>query len=159
MENGKEHILVSIEESDLNELKREIRNAKAKFGAVISLLILLVLGLAYISFVTYRQTNSSDVIDSHNRVLLVQIGSDYSKLSDAIQVKNALKDGGMIRLELDKEFLEESFGSSSYQSYGATNSEGYHYILGALLNYIASRGWNLIQGPSSGLSDSYYFAK
>lgn len=85
MENGKEHILVSIEESDLNELKREIRNAKAKFGAVISLLILLVLGLAYISFVTYRQTNSSDVIDSHNRVLLVQIGSDYSKLSDAIQ--------------------------------------------------------------------------
>ncbi|MDC7236794.1 MAG: hypothetical protein PQJ45_03345 [Sphaerochaetaceae bacterium] len=33
------------------------------------------------------------------------------------------------------------------------------YILGGILNYISSKGWALVQAPTSGLNSSYYFTK
>ncbi|MFA5546430.1 MAG: hypothetical protein WDA14_12345 [Sphaerochaetaceae bacterium] len=151
--------VVSIDQSDLDELKNEIRKSKANFGGVIILLILILIGLTYLSINVYRETNSSEVIDSSGRVLLVGIGSDDSDLSDETQVKNALSNGGMVQLSMSKDTLKDVLSSDVYGYYGASDSEGYYYTLGALLNYIASRGWTLIQAPSTGLSDEYYFIK
>lgn len=144
---------------DFNLFKREIKQTKAKVGWISLLLVLIVIGMAYLSFDVYRENNASESMDSSNRVLLVHIVSEDSEYSDATQVKNGLSNGGMIQLELSAEALEKALGSELYRSYGASNSDGYHYILGALLNYIASRGWSLIQAPTSGLAPQYYFVR
>lgn len=157
MENENES--VGLEKSDFIELKREIKQAKARIGWISLLLALIVIGLAYLSFDVYRENNASESMDSSNRVLLVHILSEDSEFSDVTQVKNALSNGGMIQLELSVESLEKALGSEQYGVYGASNSDGYHYILGALLNYIASRGWSLIQAPTSGLANQYYFTR
>ncbi len=144
---------------DFNILKREIKQTKAKVGWISLLLVLIVIGMAYLSFDVYRKNNASKSLDSSNRVLLIHIVSEDSEFSDAVQVKNALSNGGMIQLELSSESLEKALGSEPYGAYGASDSDGYHYILGALLNYIASRGWSLIQAPTTGLANQYYFVR
>lgn len=160
MQNETEHVFVSIDQSDLDELKREIRKTKANFGGIVFLLFLIVIGLAYLSISVYRKTHSNKIFDSTSSVLIVRIKSeesDDSDCSDARQVENAITSGGMIQLKLSGDFLKEAMGSDLYGNYGAANSKGYYYILGAVLNYVASRGWTLIQGPSSGLANVYYF--
>ena len=95
MQNETEHVFVSIDQSDLDELKREIRKTKANFGGIVFLLFLIVIGLAYLSISVYRKTHSNKIFDSTSSVLIVRIESeesDDSDCSDARQVENAITD-------------------------------------------------------------------
>ncbi|MCK9482301.1 MAG: hypothetical protein M0R38_11140 [Bacteroidia bacterium] len=157
MENGR--IIIQIEKSDLEELKREIRHNKTKLTGVTLLLLLIAIALGYLSFNTYRENNASKLIDSTRRVLMVSLTNNYDEISDEKQVGNALLNGGMIQLQIDGEALLESFGNTNYKQYGASGSSGKFYIMGAMLNYIASRGWTLIQSSTSILNNEYYFIK
>ncbi len=116
--------------------------------ATICLLLLLLLQI--------WQSHSFGIIPSSSRVLVVQLSQDMDDISDKTQVENALKNGGMIKVDVEK--LTNSFGYE-YQYYGASDSEGTFYTLGGVLNYIASKGWTLVQPPTTGLSDMYYFVK
>ena len=122
------------------------------------LLFILVVGVVYLGISQYRQTHSSDGLDSSNRVLVVEINNDLSESekSDNKQINEALANGGMIRISTNN---INSTLKSKIERYGATNSGGSYWVLGALLNYIASEGWTFVQGPSSGLSQNYYFIK
>lgn len=97
-------------------------------------------------------------LQSSSRVLVVEIRSISSGISDEAQVRNALFNGGCIRLENSSECYAELLGSG-YYDYGARNSDRYFYITGAALNYIASKGWTLVQAPSSGETGYYYFVR
>ena len=134
--------------------------SKSRKAAYIILLLLLTAGIGYLCVSTYRETHASDSMDSTKRVLAVCIESDISdsNRSDKTQVTNALNDGGMIRLKASNEGYEYSLGTA-FKQYGASNASGSFWTLGAVLNYIASRGWTFVQGPSSGLSDYYFFIK
>lgn len=79
-------------------------------------------------------------------------------LSDSTQIRNAVEDGGMMIIALDGDWLDENF-ISGYGMYGAVDSDGYYYTLGTVLNFIASEGWELVQGPTSGLADRYLFSR
>lgn len=155
----KDYVTAGLDESDLDDLLKEIRKAKVNLGGVKVLLILIVIALAYISASIYLGNNSTEVLDSTNRVLVVRIDEEASEYSDATQVKNALEKGGMIQVKLDGDSLEKVLGSYIFGNYGAKGADGYYYTLGAFLNYIASRGWTFVQAPSSGLSNYYYFKK
>ena len=72
------------------------------------------------------------------------------------QIDNALKNGGMIVLNTQN--LNSGF-ETLISLYGAADASGSYYTYGAVLNYIASWGWELVQAPTSGLSDYYYFVK
>ena len=133
---------------------------KVNLTGIIFLLILIFICNGYICLNIIRQTNSNKGIDSTHRVLLVSMEDDISisKASDITQVKNALSNGGTIRIKDSNDGYESAFGHD-YEKYGATNSSGNYWTKGAVLNYIASRGWTLIQAPSSGLSHTFYFIK
>lgn len=129
-------------------------------GFVIFLLIVLVCGIGYLCVSDYREKNASSMIESTNKILILNISDSATDVSDSTQVKNALNSGGQIIIQdTDSKTFEEAFSSISWKSYGANNSKGYMFTRGALLNYIASRGWKLIQAPSTGLSAVYYFTK
>ena len=128
---------------------------------IVILLLILVFGIAYLCFSDFREKNSTEIIDSTRSVLLVQFayGDDNPEYSDTTQVRNAMDSGGMIIIDVtDADSITESMGSL-WQSYGASNADGYYYLYGAVLNYIASHGWNLVQGPSTGLSMIFYFSR
>ena len=122
------------------------------------LLLIIAIGLGYLVFVQYRQSNSSDKLDSSNRVLVIELREDLAEadISDEKQVRNALKNGGMIRLNISD--LGSSL-KSKIEPYAASNSDNRYWILGAFLNYISSEGWELTQAPTTGLSQLYYFKK
>ena len=153
---------VKLDELDVRRIRQSIENnsSKGAIGFIVFLLLLLTAGIGYLCFNTYRETHATESMDSTKRVLTVCIESDIldSNRSDKTQVSNALNDGGMIRLKATNDGYEYSLGST-YKQYGATNSTGGFWTLGAVLNYIASRGWTFVQAPTSGLSDYYYFIK
>lgn len=155
----KDYVTAGLDESDLDDLLKEIRKSRVKLGGIKVLLILIVIALAYISASIYLGNNSTEVLDSSNRVLVVRIDEEATEYSDTTQVKNALEKGGMIQVKLDGDSLEKVLGSYEFGNYGAMGADGYYYTLGAFLNYIASRGWTFVQAPSSGLSNYYYFKK
>lgn len=154
-----ERQIVQIDGSDFEELKREIRRSKTKTTGVMVLLFLIAFALGYLTINVYRENNASDQVDSSRRVLLVSFVNDYDKISDETQVKNALANGGMIQLQINGTALKKSFGNDDYKEYGASDYGGSFYIIGAALNYIASRGWALVQSPTTGLMSDYYFSK
>ena len=156
---GDERQIVQIDRSDFEELKREIRSSKTKITGIIVFLFLITVALGYLTINAYRENNASDFVDSTRRVLMVSFVNDSDKVSDEKQVKNALANGGMIQLQIDGTSLKTSFGSDDYKEYGASDYGGSFYIIGAALNYIASRGWALIQSPTTGLTSDYYFIK
>lgn len=151
--------IVQIDRSDFEEVKREIRSSKTKITGVIVFLFIITVALGYLTIGVYRKNNASDLVESTRRVLMVSFVNDYDKISDEKQVKNALANGGMIQLQIDGTSLKTSFGSDDYKKYGAPDYSGSFYIIGAALNYIASRGWALIQSPTTGLTSDYYFIK
>ena len=120
------------------------------------LLIILVGCVGYLVFSRFREKNSSDSIDSSNRVLIVYMDNSTSDQSDMTQIKNAFNNGGMIKINPNDISTELKW---EMESYGATNSDGMYWITGAFLNYVASRGWNLIQAPTTGLANCFYFTK
>ena len=79
---------------------------------------------------------------------------DGFEVSDYSQIDDALRYGGQIIVNLNQ--LDATLQLDT-EMYAAVNSEGRYYTEGALLNYIASRGWTLVQHESFG--DMYYFIK
>ena len=153
---------VKLDETDIRYLRQVIERSSSKGVLVFIAILLLVLtvGIGYLCFNTYRETNATETIDSVKRVLVVTIESDLSdsNRSSTTQVKNAFADGGMIRIKSSNDGFDYSLGSA-YKQYGATDASGSFWSLGAVLNYIASRGWTFVQAPTTGLSDYYYFVK
>ena len=127
-------------------------------GLIKFLLVVIAIGIGYLCFAQFQGTQS---FDSTPKILIIDVLRDIvseDSLSDSTQVSNALEDGGMIQIKIDNDWLEDTFGYG-YAYYGASDSEGYHYTLGAVMNYVASQGWTFVQAPSSGLSTTYYFEK
>ncbi len=121
------------------------------------MLFILVACVGYLVFLKFREKNSSENIDSSNRVLVVYMNSDSSTdQSDMTQIKNAFNNGGMIKLDPNDISTELKL---QMESYGAADADGMYWVTGAVLNYIASRGWNLVQAPTTGLVSTYYFTK
>ena len=125
---------------------------------IIALLSVIAAGILYLTISQYRQNNKSELLGSSNRVLVVEINNSLSEedVSDNTQRKNALANGGMIRL--NSENLDSSF-KIALEPYAAQNASGYYWVLGSSLNYISSEGWQLVQGPSSGLSNMFFFIR
>ena len=122
------------------------------------MLIILTIIVFYLAFSQFRKNNTTEIFNSTNRVLLVEIDSDLERddLSDYTQIQNALKDGGTMRLNPNN--LDKTL-DSKIDYYAATDSNGQFWVLGALLNYIASEGWELVQAPTTGLATNYYFIR
>lgn len=120
------------------------------------LLIILVGCVGYLVVSRFREKNSSDSIDSSNRVLVVYMDNNSSDQSDMTQIKNAFNNGGMIKLDPNNISTDLKW---QMESYGAADSDGMYWVTGAVLNYVASRGWNLVQAPTTGLTNCYYFTK
>lgn len=148
---------------ELDEIKNILRDNKPKhvsFTGIIWLLLILIFSNIYLCYNVFRESHGDGIIDSSHRVLVLSIEDDItqSESSDVTQVINALINGGQIRVGNSNNSFDAAFGSE-YQNYGATNIKGSFWTRGAVLNYIASRGWTLVQTPSSRLSDDYYFVK
>ena len=144
----------------IEALRNEIADSNRKLKCLIVLVVLLIVLCGYLCYVVFRSTNSTGVIDSSHRVLIVSLenGLSDSDRSDKTQVKNALEDGGRVRIRPNNDDITYSVGND-YKDYGARDSDGTYWTTGALMNYIASRGWTLVQAPSTGLSSDYYFIK
>ncbi|MDD7452049.1 MAG: hypothetical protein PUK76_13495 [Treponema sp.] len=142
------------------DLKNEIRKTNRKLSWLMFIVLLMTILCGYLCFEVYRSTNSTGVMDSSHRILIVSMESNLSdsERSDRTQVRNALDSGGMIRIRLGNDDIEYSMGTS-FKAYGADNADGEFWTVGGLLNYIASRGWTLVQAPSSGPTDEFYFIK
>lgn len=133
-------------------------NNQPGLGFIKFLLIVIAIGIGYLCFAQFQGTQS---FDSTPKILIIDVLRDTvseDSLSDSTQVSNALENGGMIQIKIDNDWLEDTFGYG-YGYYGAADSDGYHYTLGAVMNYVASCGWTFVQAPSSGLSTTYYFEK
>ena len=129
------------------------KNKNRQYTVIIILLSFIALGIAYMSFSQYREKNSSELFDSTQRVLTVRLSFNQdADPSDYTQISRALENGGMILLSLDN--LDSTF-KSQISSYGACDSNGTYYTLGALLNYISSEGWTL----STCDNTTYYFSR
>ena len=144
----------------IESLKNEIADSNRKLKCLIVLIVLLIVLCGYLCYVVFRSTNSTGVIDSSHRVLIVSLenGLSDSDRSDKTQVKNALEDGGRVRIRPNNDDITYSVGND-YIYYGASESDGTSWTTGALMTYIASRGWTFVQAPTSGLTSNYYFIK
>ena len=121
------------------------------------LLFILVACVGYLAFLKFREKNIGESIDSSNRVLVVYMESDSSaNQSDMTQIKKAFDNGGMIRLDTNN--ISTDF-RLQMEPYAASDTDGMYWVTGAVLNYIASRGWKLLQAPTTGMSNYYYFTK
>ena len=121
------------------------------------LLIILVGCVGYLVVSRFREKNSAAGLDSSNRVLVVYMNSDSSTdQSDSTQIRNAFNNGGMIKLDPNDISTDLKL---EMEPYAASDSRGMYWVTGAVLNYIASRGWNLVQAPTTGLANCYYFTK
>ena len=142
-----------------NENSVSLIKIQRRLGFISIVVIILALINAYQYFgdtIISKMGIDNGAIVSQNRVLIVDIEKDPDEKSDFFQVKNALKNGGQICF--DAEDYEGSLGKD-YKAYGASDLNGYYYTRGAVLNYIASCGWTLLQSPSTGITTTYYFVK
>ncbi len=155
---------VSQDEHSMTSNESVPQRPSKKFFVIslISLLLSLIctLGVAYLAFSCYQQSVTEDTyeLNQQTQLLIVEINADLTndQISDSTQIKNALKNGGQIRLNMDS--LDSSI-DSAIGNYGASDAEGNYWVFGALMNYISNQGWELVQAPSSGLSDEYYFVR
>ena len=146
----------SVEEP--SQTPEPVKMPSLKFIKV--MLLLIAIGTLWIGL----QTSS--------RVLVVEISASVSQntettgwaklfsgeTSDRTQVRNALRNGGLIKLGNSSESYASLLGDD-YYDYGARNSDNYFFISGAALNCIASRGWTLVQAPETGTIGFYYFVR
>ncbi|MGD1816249.1 MAG: hypothetical protein ACPKNR_04365 [Pleomorphochaeta sp.] len=132
-------------------------NKTIKLGAIKFFLFIVVIEIGYLCFMMYQEYFDKNI---STRTLIVNIGdiNDDIEFSDSTQIENALSTGGMIIISLDSDWLDKNF-NKYYSIYGANDSEGMFYVMGGVINYISSNGWLLVQAPSSGLNNSYYFTK
>ena len=131
-------------------------------GGFVKFMLFLIAALLCV-LVVFEVNDRYGVVEEADPVhgtLVVSISDDVEdeELSDSTQIRNAVEDGGMMIIALDSDWLDENF-IYGYGRYGATNSEGYYYTLGTVLNFIASEGWQLVQGPTTGLAPYYLFSR
>ena len=121
---------------------------------MILLLSMITICVGYLAISQYKETKGK----SQRRVLSVEIDSDIGKdkLSDSTQIKNAIENGGTMRVDPSDvdPYLDKKIGD-----FAALDDNEHYWVNGAILNYLASEGWELVQGPSSGLAMDYYFVK
>ena len=142
-----------MEENNLGKVQVKVTDF------AIILLMLIVCGITYLCCSDYLGKNATEIIDSTSRILILKVSDSANNYSDSTQGKNVINKGGTIILkDFDSDSINAVFGEY-WNSYGGADANGYHYLDGALLNYIASKGWNLIQAPSTGLGSTYYFTK
>lgn len=75
-------------------------------GFIKFLLLLIVIGFAYLCFVQYQEKQS---VDPRQRILIVDVIDREDSLSDRTQVQNALECGGMIKIKIDSDCLDLTF--------------------------------------------------
>ena len=134
---------------------------KSKIGFIAFTIEIIAICIIYLSVSNHLKSNSLLNFESTRRILTVFIINDDDEteendVSDITQISNALQNGGGVHINIgnmDSDFKE------TISSYAAYDADGRYYVLGAVLNYIASKGWELVQGPSTGLSSIYYFIK
>ena len=75
----------------IDALRNEIADSNRKIKCLIVLVVLLIVLCGYLCYVVFRSTNSTGVIDSNHRVLIVSLenGLSDSYRSDKTQMKNA----------------------------------------------------------------------
>lgn len=140
---------------------------KEKLNTVLNVLrtlmmFVVMLAIVVLTIVTIIDNSDSgreedeDYGSGKSRVLAVEISNSFYEddLSDSTQIRNALKSGGMMRLNMDE--LSTEF-TKNIERYAAQTEGGNYWVLGAILNYVASEGWELVSTPTSGLSNIYYF--
>ena len=128
-----------------------------KKAIVVLIIILLIIAGegVFLCYNLYEEFDSREYgrIDGEKLLIVSEVfDTPDEDLSDSTQISNALSDGGMIRIRHDNDWLDENF-PSAYKSYGAGNEEGYFWLRGGYLNYIASRGWILTDVEGA----TYYF--
>lgn len=132
--------------------------SKTKLGVIKIFLFILIAELFFICFNQYQKLYSTN---NSPRTLIVSIedidDSDIN-FSPSEQIENALENGGLIYINLDSDWLNDNF-YQYYGLFGATDSEGMYFVLGGIINYISSKGWTLVQAPTSGLNNFFYFTK
>ncbi len=133
---------------------------KSKIGFIAFTIEIIAICIIYLSVSNHLKSNPLFNFDSTRKILTVSIINDDNKevdeISDITQIINALQNGGAMYLNIEN--MDSDF-KEIISSYGACNADGMYYVQGALLNYIASKGWELVQGPSTGLSSTYYFIR
>ena len=137
-------------------LKTQPVKVKTNGWIVINFILLLCIFLLLVSILSTQKRQQKGK-DPKSILVVEMVDEDYDgDLSDSTQIDNAIKSGGMIILNISD--LDSSL-ESKIDRYGAIDADGMYYVKGALLNYLASRGWVIQHAPSSGLSDAYYFYK
>ncbi len=124
---------------------------------IILLLTVITIGIVYLGIMhsNSKETSQVEYTKDIQQVLCVDMEDrDGFEVSDYSQIDDALRYGGQIIVNLNQ--LDATLQLDT-EMYAAVNSEGRYYTEGALLNYIASRGWTLVQHESFG--DMYYFIK
>ena len=172
-EKQEENSSVRLCDDDIKYIKKLIERIKPKglmmvlFGISGLMLILAVCIIILCAKVGKTSVSVQPVLQSaneytatENKILIISIEQNLNKseCSDQTQVEEALQKGGMIRIGTSVDTIEYSMGDSIW-SYGASTSKGEVLTYGALFNYVASKGWKLIQAPIVGISDRYYFSK
>ncbi len=86
---------------------------------------------------------------------------DTDMRSDITDVEYALDNGGTIWVDHTDGGCKAAFGESyiSFVESKFAEFKGRIYLDGTVLNYIVSRGWKLVQAPSTDSSYEYYFVK
>ena len=123
---------------------------------VIVLLLLLIVENTVICILLLSDKSNAKICEYNPElgVLVIEKTNDVeeSELSDIIQITNAIKNGGLIKIKSESDWISSHF-PSEYIRYGAMNNDGAMWTEGAYLNYIAHKGWQLIDAEN----DMLYF--
>lgn len=147
-----------IDKNDLNDIKETIRSTRVRIGIRTGFILVFIIIASLFLFEVIRSESRVGLLGASNRILMVSFEDllEDADCSDSTQVENALKSGGQIRIKDTNDGYQHAFGSE-YGMYGASDASNMHYTKGAALNYIASKGWVLVQAPTTALGTTYYF--
>ena len=122
---------------------------------IVFLLLLIVIGIGYLCYSSYKDNKIQPYTPPYS-VLVLYSDSEDLAYSDSTQVDSALSYGGEIHIDiLNTDVVNKSFGSDSWQRFGALANDDSFHVRGAVLNYIASYNWKLVQVTSN----EYYFVR
>lgn len=145
---------------ELTKSRKELVRTRKALSTLVTFLVILCLIVGAAIFLEHF--NGMGLVKSNHRVLVLTVLNDSkdkdSDFSDSVQIKNALNNGGLIRVDLSEDNLFQSFDRRTIQTYAALDENGSYWPLGALLNYIASNGWTLVEAPDNVIL-TYYFVK
>ena len=78
-----------------------------------------------------------------DKILIVEISKDKDELSEQAVIKESLKKGGSITINVD---LARKIDKNFDEKYAVMNSAGSFFTRPALLNFIGDNGWKYNQG-------------